>query len=61
LSIFLKVAQAGEQTRDLLILFIFSFHHVTAEPQRLPILSIIIRYILSVVFGGKVVHKSKIK
>jgi hypothetical protein len=31
-----KGARAGEQTRDLLILFIFSFHHFTAEPQRLP-------------------------
>jgi hypothetical protein len=39
--IFLKVAQAGEQTRDLLISFIFSFRHFTAEPQRLPILSFI--------------------
>jgi hypothetical protein len=27
---------AGERTRDLLISFIFSFHHFTAEPQRLP-------------------------
>jgi hypothetical protein len=34
--IFLKVAWAGERTRDLLISFIFSFHHFTAEPQRLP-------------------------
>jgi hypothetical protein len=25
-----------ERTRDLLISFIFSFHHLTAEPQRLP-------------------------
>jgi hypothetical protein len=31
-----KVARAGERTRDLLISFIFSFHHLTAEPQRLP-------------------------
>jgi hypothetical protein len=31
-----KVARAGERTRDLLILFIFSLHHFTAEPQRLP-------------------------
>jgi hypothetical protein len=31
-----KVARAGERTRDLLISFIFSFHHFTAEPQRLP-------------------------
>jgi hypothetical protein len=30
------VARAGEQTRDLLFSFIFSFHHFTAEPQRLP-------------------------
>jgi hypothetical protein len=28
--------RAGEQTRDQLILFIFSFHHFTAVPQRLP-------------------------
>jgi hypothetical protein len=27
---------AGEQTRDLSISFIFSLHHLTAEPQRLP-------------------------
>jgi hypothetical protein len=27
---------AGEQTRELLITFIFSFHYFTAEPQRLP-------------------------
>jgi hypothetical protein len=27
---------AGERTRDLLISFIFSFHHFTAERQRLP-------------------------
>jgi hypothetical protein len=33
---FLKVARAGERSRDLFILFIFSFHHFTAEPQRLP-------------------------
>jgi hypothetical protein len=33
---FFKGARAGEQTRDLLISFIFSFHHFTAEPQRLP-------------------------
>jgi hypothetical protein len=26
-----KVAQAGEGTRDLLISFIFSFHHFTAQ------------------------------
>jgi hypothetical protein len=32
---FLRVARAGERTRDLLILFIFSFHHFTAEPLRL--------------------------
>jgi hypothetical protein len=32
-----KVARAGERTRDLLILFIFSFHHFTTEPQRLPL------------------------
>jgi hypothetical protein len=33
----LNVARAaGEQTRDLLISFIFLFHHFTAEPQRLP-------------------------
>jgi hypothetical protein len=33
-----KVALAGEQTWDLLISFIFSFHHhFTAEPQRLPL------------------------
>jgi hypothetical protein len=32
-----KVARgAGERTRDLLILFIFSFHRFTAKPQRLP-------------------------
>jgi hypothetical protein len=31
-----KVARAGERTQDLLISFIFSFHHFTAEPQRLP-------------------------
>jgi hypothetical protein len=31
-----KVAQAGKRTRDLFISFIFSFHHLTAEPQRLP-------------------------
>jgi hypothetical protein len=30
------IAQAGERTRDLLISFIFSFHHFTVEPQRLP-------------------------
>jgi hypothetical protein len=34
--VFLKVAQAGEQTRDLWISFIFSFHHFTAGPKRLP-------------------------
>jgi hypothetical protein len=36
--IFLKgcPGQAGKQTRDLLISFIFSFHHFTAEAQRLP-------------------------
>jgi hypothetical protein len=28
-------ARAGERTRDLLILFIFSFRHFIAEPQRL--------------------------
>jgi hypothetical protein len=33
---FLKVARAGERTRDLLIAFTFSFHYLTAEPQRLP-------------------------
>jgi hypothetical protein len=26
----------GEHTRDFFILFIFSFHQFTAEPQRLP-------------------------
>jgi hypothetical protein len=31
-----KVSRAKKQTRDLLILFTFSFHHFTAEPQRLP-------------------------
>jgi hypothetical protein len=31
-----RVARAGERTRDLLISFIFSLHHFTAEPQRLP-------------------------
>jgi hypothetical protein len=35
-NIFLKVAQAGERTWELLISFIFSFHHFTAKPQRLP-------------------------
>jgi hypothetical protein len=30
-------ARAGERTQDLLFLFIFSFHHFTAEPQRLPL------------------------
>jgi hypothetical protein len=37
-KLFKKVARArlGERTRDLLISFIFSFHHLTAEPQRLP-------------------------
>jgi hypothetical protein len=30
---------AGERTRNLLIPFIFSFHHLTAEPQRLSISS----------------------
>jgi hypothetical protein len=35
-ELFLKVTRAGEQTRYLLFLFIFSFHHFTAEPQRLP-------------------------
>jgi hypothetical protein len=35
------VARAGEQTRDLLISFIFSFHHFTAEPQRLPMLGLV--------------------
>jgi hypothetical protein len=33
---FKQVARAGKRTRDLLILFIFSSHHFTAEPQRLP-------------------------
>jgi hypothetical protein len=33
---FFKVARAREPTQDLLIGFIFSFHHFTAEPQRLP-------------------------
>jgi hypothetical protein len=28
-----KIARAGEQTRDILISFIFSFHLFTAEPQ----------------------------
>jgi hypothetical protein len=28
--------RAGERPRDHLILFIFSFYHFTAEPQRLP-------------------------
>jgi hypothetical protein len=36
MNFFLKVTRAGEQTGDLLISFIFSFHHSTAEPQRLP-------------------------
>jgi hypothetical protein len=27
---------AGERTRDLLISFVYAFHHFTAEPQRLP-------------------------
>jgi hypothetical protein len=31
-----RLPRAGERTRDLLISFIFSFHHFTAEPQRLP-------------------------
>jgi hypothetical protein len=35
--LFLKVSRAREQTRDLLISFIFPFYHFTAEPQRLPI------------------------
>jgi hypothetical protein len=30
-----KFARAGERTRELLISFILSFHHFTAEPQRL--------------------------
>jgi hypothetical protein len=34
---------AGEQTRDLLISFIFSFHHIAAEPQRLPRCRIILQ------------------
>jgi hypothetical protein len=29
-------ARAGKRTRDLSFSFIFSFHHFTAEPQRLP-------------------------
>jgi hypothetical protein len=33
---FKRLPGAGERTRDLLIAFIFSFHHFTAEPQRLP-------------------------
>jgi hypothetical protein len=33
---FKKVARAGERTLDLLISFIFSSHHFSAEPQRLP-------------------------
>jgi hypothetical protein len=36
LLLFLKVAWAGERTRDLLFSFIFSFHHFTAEQQWLP-------------------------
>jgi hypothetical protein len=36
-----KVARAGERTRDLLISFIFSFHHLTlshsGSPQQLNI------------------------
>jgi hypothetical protein len=31
-----KVARAEDRTRDLLISFIFSFHHFTAESHRLP-------------------------
>jgi hypothetical protein len=30
-------ARAGERTRNLLFSFIFSFHHFTPEPQRLPL------------------------
>jgi hypothetical protein len=33
---FLKVSWAGGRTQDLLISFIFSFHHLTDESQRLP-------------------------
>jgi hypothetical protein len=33
---FYKGCPGWERTRDLLISFIFSFHHFTAEPQRLP-------------------------
>jgi hypothetical protein len=33
---FKKGARSWERTWDLLILFIFSYHHFTAEPQRLP-------------------------
>jgi hypothetical protein len=29
---FFKGARAGERTQDILISFIFSFHHLTAEP-----------------------------
>jgi hypothetical protein len=35
---FLKIVRDGERTRDLLTSFIFSFHHFTAEPQRLPLM-----------------------
>jgi hypothetical protein len=31
-----RPGRAGERTWDLLTLFILSFHHFTAEPQRLP-------------------------
>jgi hypothetical protein len=41
---FFFFARAGERTRDLLFSFIFSFHHFTAEPQRLPKLADICEY-----------------
>jgi hypothetical protein len=36
LRFFFMFARARERTRDLLISYIFSFHHFTAEPQRSP-------------------------
>jgi hypothetical protein len=35
-DIFKRLPGLWSESRDILILFIFQFHHFTAEPQRLP-------------------------